>query len=191
MSGAEADKMPGPRGRRELTTMQVAKQLSTGQSWLPDWTREVSTKVNCYQSGRLCCLKNVVARFIGLAPLSLRGAKRRSNLGGEPNEIATPRQVGARNDKRRARLVNQAATKTWGRDLQEPVSSLVLAPVAQTSSNFSYHLVCPAGAGRGWLRMMNRTTISAHEAFSTGRVPVGRGRQKHLKSSWGGVKINK
>ncbi|MCK4844022.1 MAG: hypothetical protein KAS83_03520, partial [Dehalococcoidia bacterium] len=82
-----------------MTTMQVAKLVSTGWSWLPDWTREVSAKVNCYQSGRWCCSKNVVAQFIGLASLSLRGAKRRSNLGGEPNEIATPRQVGARNDK--------------------------------------------------------------------------------------------
>ena len=58
--------------------MQVVKQPSTGQSWLPDWTREVSAKVNYYQSGRLC-------------------------LGGR---------------------VNQAAIKIWGRDLQEPVSSL-------------------------------------------------------------------
>jgi len=35
-------------------TTQVVKQFSTGQSWLPDWTREVSAKVNSYQSGRLC-----------------------------------------------------------------------------------------------------------------------------------------
>ena len=198
MSNAEADKMSRPRGRRELTTMQAVKQLSTGQSRLPDWTREVLAKVNSYQSGRLCCSENVVAQFVGLGSLSLRGAKflayarnRLRNLGGEANEIATPRQVGARNDKRAWWWMKEAAIKIWGRDRQEPVSSLVLAPVAQTSSNFSYHLVCPAGAGRGWLRMMNRTTISAHEAFSTGRVPVGRGRQKHLKSSWGGVKINK
>jgi len=30
--------------------MPVVKQLSTGQSWLPDWMREVSAKVNFYQS---------------------------------------------------------------------------------------------------------------------------------------------
>jgi len=166
MSGAKADKMPRPRGRRELATMQVVKQLSTGQSRLPDWTREVSAKVNSYQSGRVYCLKNVVAQFIGLAPLSLRGAKRRSNLGGEPNEIATPRQVGARNDKMRPRLINQAATKIWGRDLQEPVSSLVLAMVGKASPDLSYGLVCPAGKGRGWMGLTNRTTISAHGAFS-------------------------
>jgi hypothetical protein len=33
----------------------------------------------------------------------------------------------------------------------------------------------PAGAGRTWLGVMNRTTISAYGAFSIGRVPVGRG----------------
>jgi len=149
-------KMPGPRGRRELTTMQMAKQLSRGQSRLPDLTREVSAKVNPCQSGRLC-------------------------VGGRVNQATT----------RMWSLINQAATKIWGRDLQEPVSSLVLAMVGEASPDLSYCLVCPAGAGRGWLRMMNRTTISAHEAFSTGRVPVGRGRQKHLKSFWGVVKINK
>jgi hypothetical protein len=37
-----------------LATMQVIKQLSRGQSWLPDWMRESSAKLNCYQSGRLC-----------------------------------------------------------------------------------------------------------------------------------------
>jgi hypothetical protein len=168
--------MPGPRGRRELTITQVTKQLSTGQSWLRDWMREVSAKVNSCQDGRLCCLKNVVARFIGLAPLSLRGAKRRSNLGGEPNEIATPRQVGARNDKRRPRWVNQGATEIWRRDLRELVSSLVLALVRQASPDLAYCVVSRAGQGKGWLGLTSRTTISAYEAFSTGRVPVGRGR---------------
>jgi hypothetical protein len=129
MSGAEADKMPRPRGRRELTTTQVAKQLNTGQNWLPDWTTEVLAKVNSYQSGRLC-------------------------VGGH---------------------VNQAATKIWGRDLLEPVSSLFLAMATEASPDLSYCLVCPAGQGRGWLGLTNRTTISAHGAFSTGRVPVGRG----------------
>jgi hypothetical protein len=159
-----------------LTTTQVAKQLSTGQSWLRDCTREVSAKVNSCQGGRLCCLKNVVGRFIGLAPLSLREAKRRSNLGGEPNEIATPRQVGARNDKRRPRWINQAATKSWRRDLQMPVSSLVLALVRQASPDLAYCVVSRAGQGKGWLGLTSRTTISAHEAFSTGRVPVDGGR---------------
>ena len=53
MSSANADKMPGLR-RRELTAMQVVKQLSTGQSRLPDWTREALAKVKPYGSGRLC-----------------------------------------------------------------------------------------------------------------------------------------
>jgi len=30
--------------------------------------------------------------------------------------------------------------------------------------------------GKGWIVATSRMTISAHEAFSTGRVPVGRGR---------------
>ena len=172
MSGAEADKMPRPRGRRELTTMQVVKQLSTGQSRLPDWTREVSAKVNSYQSGCLCCLKNVVAQFIGLAPLSLRGARFLAYASEQAPQsvwgrgIATPRQVGARNDKRRPRLINQAATKIWRRDLQERVSSLVLAMVGEALPDLSYCLVCPAGKGRGWMGLTNRTTISAHGAFS-------------------------
>ena len=114
MSGAEADKMPRPRGRRELTIMPVIKQLSTGQSWLPDWMREVSAKVNFYQSGRLC-------------------------VGGRVNQATT----------RMWSLMNQAATKIWGRDLQEPVSSLVLAMVGEASPDLSYRLVCLAGKGRG------------------------------------------
>ena len=46
--------MPGLKRRKELMTMQVAKQLSTDQSWLPDWTREALAKVKPYGSGRLC-----------------------------------------------------------------------------------------------------------------------------------------
>ena len=44
----------------------------------------------------------------------------------------------------------EAATESWRRDLQELVSSLFLG-------------------------LTSRTTISTHGAFSTGRVPVGRG----------------
>jgi len=94
------------------------------------------------------------------------------DLSVEPNEIAAPRQVGARNDKgeagepgtpgihgaaclsRNDRLawcwMKEAATKSWRRDLDEQVSSLFLG-------------------------LTSRTTISTHGAFSTGRVPVGRG----------------
>ena len=132
MTGAESDKMPRPRGRRELPTMQVVKQSSRGQSWLPNWTREVSAKVNSYQSGCLC-------------------------VGGRVNQVTT----------RMWSLINQAATKIWGRDRQEQVSSLVLAMVGEASPDLSYCLVCPAGKGRGWMGLTNRTTISAHGAFST------------------------
>jgi len=103
-------------------------------------------------------------------------AERPSNPGGGPNEIATPRQVGARNDKGAWCWLKETATKSWRRDLQVRVSSLFLAPVAETSPDFSYRLVFAAGQRTGWLGLMNKTTISVHEAFSTGRVPVGRGR---------------
>jgi len=116
MSGAEADKMPRPRGRRGLTTMPVVKQLSTGQSWLPDWMREVSAKVNFYQSRRLC-------------------------VGGRVNQATT----------RIWSLMNQAATKIWGRDLQEPVSSLVLAMVGKHHPiRLTAWFVPLAREGGGW-----------------------------------------
>ena len=67
-----------------------------------------------------------------------------------PAEIAAPRQVGARNDKGAWCWLKEAATKSWRRDLQMTVSSLVLG-------------------------LTNGTTISTRGAFSTGRVPVGRG----------------
>ena len=94
--------------------MRVVKQLSTDQSCLPDWTREVSAKVNSYQSGHLC-------------------------VGGRVNQATTSMWS----------LISQAATKIWGRDLQEPVSSLVLAMVGEASPDLSYRLVCLAGKGRG------------------------------------------
>ena len=50
----EADKMPGLMGRRELMTMQFAKLVSTGRTWLHGWTREVPARVNSYYGGRLC-----------------------------------------------------------------------------------------------------------------------------------------
>ena len=145
MSGAEADKMPGPRERRELTTTQVAKLVSSGRNWMDDWTGEVPAKVNSYH-------------------------------GGAPNEIATPRLVGARNDKRGPRLINQAAIKTLRRDRQMLVSSLFLTPVKESLPAFSYRSIYPAGQGEGRMGLTSKTTISAHGAFSTGRVPVGGGR---------------
>ena len=107
-----------PRGRRELTTMQVAKQLSTGQSWLPDWTREALAKVNLYQSGRLC-------------------------VGGSVNQATT----------RMWCWMNQAATKSWRRDVHLQVSSLVLG-VDGTDEQDDY--ICPRSilhreaGGRSW-----------------------------------------
>jgi hypothetical protein len=40
--------------------------------------------------------------------------------------------------------MKEAATKSWRRDLQIQVSSLFLAPVAETASDLSYYPVCPA-----------------------------------------------
>jgi len=140
MSGAEADKMPRLRRTRELMPMQVTKQPRTGQSWLTDWTKEVSAKVKPYLIGRLC-------------------------MGGGVNQAAT----------RMWRWMNQAATKNWGRDLQELFSSLVLAMSGEASPDLSYYLVCHCGQGLGWKRMTSRTT-TAHGAFSTKRVMVGHGR---------------
>jgi hypothetical protein len=127
-------------GRRELTTTQVANLLSTGRSWMYDWTREVPANVN-YQGGRLCA-------------------------GGRVNRATANAWC----------PVNQTATKGWRRDPPMPVSSLLLTPVAESLPDFSCRSVCPAGEGRGWLGLTSGTTISAHGAFSTGRVLVGRGR---------------
>ena len=137
------NEMCGLRGGRELTITQVAKQVNTGRSWMYEWTGEVPATVTSYQGG--------------LAFLSLRGAKRRSNLGGEPNEVAAPRQVGARNDKDAWCWAKEAAAKSWRRDPQELVSSLFLG-------------------------LMSKTTITTHGAFSPGRVPVGRGQLKNTSN---------
>jgi len=147
----QTDKMPGLRGGRELTMVQVAKLVSSGRRWPGDLVTKAGARTDFY-------------------------------AGGEPNEIATPRQVGARNDKRTPNEIagpsthgvecwasndkrawcwmKEAATKSWRRDLNLRVSSLVL------------------GVG-------SKTTISAHEAFSTGRVPVGRGQRTTPQISLG------
>ena len=145
-----SNKMCGLRGGRELTTTQVAKQVNTGRSWMYDWKGEVPAKANYSYGGCLYCSKDVGAQFVGLASPSLRGAKRRGNLGGEANGIVTPRFVGVRNGKNAWCWMKEAATRSWRRDPQTPVSSLFLG-------------------------LMSNTTISTHGAFSTGRVPVGRG----------------
>ena len=138
-----SSKACGLRGGRELTTIPVAKQVSTGRSWMENWTGEVPAGPGSY-SGVFALPSLRGARFLACAGNKLR------NLRGEPNGIATPRHVGARNDKGAWCWMNEAATKGWRRDLQERVSSLLLG-------------------------LTNRTTISTHGAFSTGRMPVGRG----------------
>jgi hypothetical protein len=138
-----SSEMCGLRGGRELTTTRVARQTNTDRSWMYDWRQGVPATIASY--------------YGALASPSLRGAKRRSDLGGEPNGIATPRLVGARNDKNAWCWTKEAATKSWRRDPQELVSSLFL--------------------GR-----MTKMTISTRGAFSTGRVPVGRGQLKNTSN---------
>ena len=113
--------MCGLRGGRELKTTRVAKQASTGWRWLQDCMEEIPAKVSSCQRV--------------LAFLSLRGAKRRGNLG-EPDGIATPRFVGARNDKNAWCWMKQAATKSWRRDLNLQVSSLVFGTGKGTAASF-------------------------------------------------------
>jgi len=170
--------------------MQVAKLVRTGRGWLGRRTREVPAKLNSYRGG-LASLSLRGARFLACAseqapqspppPVFARSHRRRSNLDGEPNEIATPRQVGARNDtplvfarltsvsrsnllgagidrpsarndKRAWWWMKEAATKSWRRDPQMTVSSLFLTMAAETSSDFSYSMMCPAGHGSPSLR---------------------------------------
>ena len=110
--------MPGLAVRRELMTRQAAKQLSTGQSWLPDWTREVLAKVKHYGS---------VSLYVGV----------------RVNHSATGIW----------RLINQAATKIWGRDLQKPVSSLVLAMAGADEQDYylcPWSILCKESEGRSW-----------------------------------------
>ena len=110
--------------------MQVTKQLSTGQSRLLDWTREVSAKVNSCGSGRSC-------------------------VGGGVNQATT----------RMWRCMNQTTTKIWGRDLQKPVSSLVLAMAGADEQDY---YLCPCnslhkeGDGRSWA-INNTSNLSGVE----------------------------
>ena len=87
----------------------------------------------------------------GLGVLSLRKAIDDEAIWQIPDEVAAPRLVGAGNDKWAWWWMKEAATKSWRRDVHWQVSSLFSG-------------------------LMNRMTIPARGAFSTGRVPVGRGR---------------
>ena len=146
----------GLRGGRQLTTTRVTKQVNTGRSWMGQWTGEVPVGFGSYQGGP--------------GFMSLRGARfladarnRLGNLDREQDEIATTRLAGARNDERAWCWMKEAATESWRRDLQTPVSSLVLWAV-------------------------DRMTISTRGAFSTGRVRVGRGQPRNT-SNISGVEL--
>ena len=83
-------------------------------------------------------------------------AERPSNPGGEPNEIATPRQVGARNDKRAWCWLKETATKNWRRDRHLQVSSLFLGLTSETTISTRGAFSTREGAGRSWA--MNNTS---------------------------------
>jgi hypothetical protein len=86
-------------GRRELTTMQVAKLFSAGRS-----SKEIA---------RNDSKGAIIVSAAKQSPAPLHG-------------IAAPRPVGARNDKSAWWWPQETAVKIWRRDLQMPVSSLVL-----------------------------------------------------------------
>ncbi|MGB5925364.1 MAG: hypothetical protein WBH01_04640 [Dehalococcoidia bacterium] len=105
--------------------------------------------------------------------------------GGEPNGIATPRLVGARNDDSAWCWMKEAATKSWRRDLQMPVSSFYFGDGRESMTRFSLlpslsrcqvitgrdgadgedHYRCPCGAlgnegaGRSWV-LNNTSNVS-------------------------------
>ena len=156
-----------------MTTTQVAKVVSTGRSLLRGGTTEVPARVNSYHGGRTF-LSLRGARFLACAseqapqspppPVFARSHRRRSNLANW-SEIATPRQVGARNDTplvfarltsvSRSNLLGagidrpsarndkwawcwakEAATKSWRRDLQMPVSSFYFGDGRESMTRF-------------------------------------------------------
>jgi len=158
--------MSRPRGRRELTTIQAVKQLITGQSQLPDWTREVSAKVNSYQSGRLCIGGRVTRANLSGSPLC--HCEERSDEAipvGSKTRLPRPDKSGLAMTKRAWCWMKEAATKIWGRDLQEPVSSLVLVMVGADEQD---DYLCPwsilrkEGDGRSWA-INNTSNISGVE----------------------------
>jgi hypothetical protein len=200
----------------------VAKLVSIGWSWLSDWRGEIPAKVNSYHGGRLSTGGRVTQDNL-LGSLLCHCEERDSSLTlgtssaipmGSQTRLPRPDKSGLAITKRAWCWMKETATKGWRRDLRMRVSSLFLAPVAQTSPDFSYRLVSAAGHGspslrgtimpkqsrtgmrlprpfsgarndrsvggftpiRGEMAVTSRTTISAHEASSTGRVPVGRGR---------------
>ena len=131
-----SNEMCGLRGGSELTTTRVANQANTGRNWMRDWTREVPVNVSPY--------------YGALAFVSLRGAKRRSNLGGERNGIATPRCVGAGSDQGAWWWHKEAATKSWRRDLDLQVSSLVSGLNAQDDYSYPRGTLPLESTGRSW-----------------------------------------
>ena len=136
----QSDKNPELRGRKELTTGQVAKLANTGRNWLGDLGRRVPANMNCYHDG--------------FALLSLRGAKRRSNLGGAANEIAAPRHFAAGNDKN-AWWRKEAAMKSSRTDLQTKACSLLLGFMARMTIS-ACGALSTERAGRSWA--MNDTS---------------------------------
>jgi len=103
-----------------------------------------------------------------------------SYQGGEPNEIATPRQVGARNDKRGLNEIatprqvgagndkvawcwmKEAVTESWRRDLNLQVSSLFFGADEQDDYFCPRSTLYREGTGRSWA-MNNTSNVSGVE----------------------------
>jgi hypothetical protein len=72
--------------------------------------------------------------------------------------------------------MKETATKSRRRDLQMPVSSLVFGAGQGSIASLLLPLDLSCWHGTRWIRVTSKMTISARGAFSTGRMPVGRGR---------------
>jgi hypothetical protein len=122
-----SNEMCGLKGGRELKTTRVADQASADWPWLRDCMEDTPTEVNpCHNALTFPSLRGTMVlkqsgRGLRL-PHPFSGAR---NDKREPNEIATPPQVGAGNDEGAWWWPKEAATKSWRRDLDSQVSSLV------------------------------------------------------------------
>jgi hypothetical protein len=151
----EADKACGLRGGRELHTIEVANQASTGRSSMGDWTGEVPA--NC----SFCCNGSAFTSLAGTRLLACAW-NALGNLGGEPNWITRPRLIGAGSDKGAWWWPKEAAMKSWRRDLQKSVSLLFLGAGEQDDYFYPRGILHREDAGRSWA-VKNTSNISGVE----------------------------
>jgi hypothetical protein len=146
--------MCGLRGGRELQTTRVANQASAGRNRMGDWTGEGPAMVRAYCSGptSMSLRGTMVPKQSGRGlrlPHPFSGA-RNDNDKVEPNEIAAPRLVGAGNDKGAWWWPKEAAAKSWRRDLDLQVSSLVSGLNRQHDYSYPRGTLHRESTGRSW-----------------------------------------